>query len=165
MTTFLLPANKTKQILSKVVTGDGVDSVRVALEDNGAIITLFISEMNSGETCHVDIYDVGDDEDDKKLIFNSPIFKSIDETPYQMLVMPSGNIIIDVSHSDGISYVLRAKSISYPAPVDNSASMEALQNIHQQQLDLLSSINDSLEMLINHARIITGVNKDKGEDF
>ena len=168
MVQVLLPKDKTKQLFSASPTRSGADEIFLALEDNGVILTLFVSTLSENNSISIEVQDIGDADTDITSIESSPTLTKISQTPYRMTVFPSGSIKIRVSYSGPVTYYIRAKSISNTVDEQQAVVVELLQeaNRHNKEVnDTLIEINANLTLLVNHVRLITGVNDDEGDVY
>ena len=94
------------------------------------------------------------------------LFRSDDE-PIEVVLQTGVDIRVRTIYESGTTYEILAKSIPAP-PLPSIITVNQDPDFHlwqQEVLDMLENNNKLLQIIANHARLITGLNKDEGEDF
>jgi hypothetical protein len=163
----ILHANKLKTIVSETTTALGTTSTDVLLETSVVALALYVTGCPAGCAIIVDIYEVGVNTSDDIKIASFPTVRKAETDPLHLTVESTGNLRIDVSYNDAITYEIRGKSLT-TKPVSDILTVAADRDTQAYQEDvlvMLRSMHSLLETILNHQRSITGIEKDKGDKY
>lgn len=165
-----IPANRSVLLMDTTVTAVGKETLRVSLEQESAILTVHVSSMAVGTAILVDVYEVSQDSGDEFRIYTqSPIRAAGD--PIQFPVTPGGSFRVQVEHTGAATYTVRGKSVSsipaslVPETEADRVAKKSEEVFRQELLSCLDNINDVMKRILNHQRVITGIESDEGEEF
>ena len=163
----ILHANKLKTLVSETTTGAGDTNVDVLMETSVIAMALYVTSCPAGCALTVDVYEVGVNTADDIKIGEFPAVRQSLTDPIHLTVATTGNIRVDISYNDVITYELRGKSLTdKPRPDKILVERDDDTKAHQEDtLVMLRSINSLLETILNHQRFTTGIEKDKGEKY
>ena len=163
----ILHANKLKTIASETATDLGSNSVDVLMETSVVAMALYVTSMAAGGALIVDIYEVGVNTSDDILIARFPVIRKSETDPIHLTVETTGNIRVDISYNNAVTYELRGKSLTQK-PADSIITVKGDKDAQEHATyleEMLWVINSNLEKILNHNRTITGLEKDKGDKF
>lgn len=161
----ILLADKLKTISSATTSAAGATSVTLNTEQSAVIFTMVLSSVAGDTKFNIRVFAVGDS--DERLLYDTPIYQTALVEPVEFSVQTGNKIRVDIFYTGVVTYELRAKAIaSLPVPttintVDSDAEIAWRGTIESQ----LATTNDKLQRILNHLRIITEVEEDKGDDF
>lgn len=169
LTTVTIPTNRVKNVLDVVATSAGSDSVVVNVEDDGVILTAYASSLDEEAQIYIIVENIGDGTDNVELIEEFPLIVQ-SGVPHQLSIPVSGNIRITANYNGAASYEIRGKAVSGSA-LNSKATpvkVELTETDIQNQRDIvlqLRKIDATLNRILNHQRLITGVEAETGEEF
>ena len=163
----ILLANQSKNAMSTTTTGAATETVTINPEQSCMLVTVFVSSMNAGVSFIVDVYGTDNTGSEQQLLYSFPQVTGLDDTPLTYAVQYSGNIKIVASTNGIMSYVVRVKGIdSLPTGNAMVVSMDKTTAVWQRQvINQLVLTNELLQCILNHNRIITGLEEDEGDKF
>jgi hypothetical protein len=163
----ILPAGKTRQLLSGAYTTQGREEKIITLEQQSIIMTVHVLALDTDAVINIDVFEIGDDATDETLLHSFPSIRSAKDTPIQVRLSPGGSLLIKVDHSAGVTYDIRGKSVEYlAAPEEITVNANQGELIFREvMLEHLHNINVTLDKILNHQRQITDIESDKGDEF
>lgn len=169
LSTITIPTNRVKNVLDVSAPSAGSDSVIVNVEDDGVILTAYASSLQAGAQVYINVESIGDGISNLEQLGEFPLILN-SGIPYMLKINVAGNIQITATYTGQASFEIRGKAVSGSA-IDSEAmpvKLELTDEDRQQQRDmviLLSKNNDLLTKILNHHRLITGIEGEIGEEF
>jgi hypothetical protein len=161
----ILLANKLKTLISETTTSSSRTSVDVVQEYSTIWLTISVTAITDDTTLEVEVFAIGDGFE--KSLYRIFLNEATDDEPIEVSLQTGVDIRVRTIYEAGTTYEILAKSIPAPPP---ATIIKVEQDFEEHQwrrdvLDILQENNKQLQLLVNHARLITGLNKDEGEDF
>lgn len=164
----IIPTDKVKQIDSRTVSTSKTITIPVTVEQPACTFTFFLSTLGSNGHALVEIYSVGDHDDDRLLLYTTPVFQTLGATPFQFDVHCPGLLEIDIIVGGSATYTLRGKAIvnADDSPEERQAVVDRQAAVIKWEHDILCALERQsylLERILNHQRYITGLDTDDDE--
>lgn len=168
----ILPSNgRPRNVLNRVETGSGDISIDVVPENDAVAITCYVDSIAAGSFFDISVYLCGDAEDNIKLLYQFPQVTQAQLEPMTVIIPANGRVKLEICHTDSVSFELNAKAVSASTLIEQNT--QAVQIVptndelaHRElMISCLDQMNETLSIILNHQRVLTDLNKDKGEIF
>lgn len=161
----ILLANKQKTVSSATTTGAGNTSVTINTELSVVLFTLDVSATQPDTKLNIDVY--SQSGVDRKLLYRTNSITSVTDEPIYFSVQAGTDLTVDISYTGVCTYELLAKNVEalpMPSSIITIDSVET-NTWREQVLYKLDTQNELLTKLLNHARLITGIDTDEGDEY
>lgn len=172
MKAIILPSNgRPKQLVDLVSTAPGKQVIDVIVENDALSITFFVASLGANAALSVIVEEVGNNSDNVKLVRRlDPIVRPSDN-PLTEVINVSGVVRLTVNYSGSVTFDLHGKAVSGAVAALNSVQPVSVdltdsdKSYREEHMALLCKIHDTLETILNHQRVITSIEKDKGDKY
>lgn len=169
MSVTLPSTGKTKEIFNITATAAGSSICPVVVENDAISLTCFVVSMGSGDTLDIIVEETGNSGLNNKIIHRFPQADRALANPQSIVLAVGGVLKFTAEYTGEVTFELRGRAVS-GASVSATQPVEIVttqkdDKFRAAMLCELNKINNSLEVLINHHRVITGIETERGDTF
>ncbi len=160
----IIPANKTRLLMSHEHTGAGSDELLFSIETDALRLHGFMP-VNAGSVWW-ELFELGGNIDGfERLVYRSPTYKGVVTVP-EVYNFTGGQLFkMVVHHTAAVTYHLMGTSVSGSQDRAGAVSTELVEQKLDASIRTLDNIEYQLKKIVNHLRVMTEINDDEGEDF
>ena len=168
----ILPNNgRPRSVMNITSDSANITTSIVVVEDDAMSLTLYIDDIQTGTRLDIIVEEIGDSPDNVITVYSFPQITKPKETPICVILPVGGNIRITATYTGSIEFELNAKAVSAAAVVDFNIQTVSLEltpediSYRNNHLEELGRISKLLYVILNHQRVITGIESDNEGDF
>lgn len=169
MSVTLPSTGKTRSIFDLVATSAGSKVCEVVVENDAVAVTCFVVSLGSGDVLDITIEETGNSPLNSKLVHRFPQASRALSNPQSMVIPVGGALKFTATYTGAVTFEMRGRAVS-------GASITAVQEVElvtteadklyrESVLCALDNMNNSLEKIVNHSRVITNIEEGKGDNF
>ena len=169
----ILPNNgRTRQLFDIESTARGKAVKDIVVENDAISLSCYTADIDvNSAIITITIEQIGNNENNRQVIRRIGPITKISEFPVNEIITVNGILRITVEYTGSITFDMHGRAVGAAAAIQESVQdvevvLSADDKAYRaEHLSLLHTIQDSLERIVNHSRIITSVEQDKGEKF
>jgi hypothetical protein len=168
----ILPSNgRTRQVFDLETTASGRKTQEIIVENDAIHLTCFAAAVATGASISITIEQLGNNEDNIKVIRRLGTITSKSDEPSTDIFNVGGVIRITTEYTGAVTFDMHGRAVSGAVAAGESTQSvsleltEADKLYRQEHMSLLCTAVDTLERILNHQRLITNIEKDKGETY
>jgi len=172
-TAIILPSNgRTNQLFSIESTTAGKIVRDVVVENDAISLSCYTAaiDVNSAIITIV-VEEIGNHENNRKVIRRLGPITKISEEPINEIFTVTGILRITIEYTGPITFDMHARAVGSAAALAQTTQDVAIsltdndKQYRAEHLALLCDIQDALEKILNHQRLITSIQQDQGDKF
>jgi len=171
MAVTLPDVGKTKSVFSVVDTVAGKASTTVTVENDAVIFTCYVTSLEADATLNILVEEIGDAPNNTIVLARLPQVSRALANP-QSISLPVGGVLrLTAEYTGSVNFEMRGRAISGAALGNTSTqsvqvvTSEADNLYRESVLCSLDNIYNTLQRILNHQRMITNIEEDKGNEF
>jgi hypothetical protein len=164
-----ITASKTRKLLDVNDTTAGSKGIIFTNESSAVSISVNVIAQAGNTIGYWELWSIGGDSDQhESLIYRSESESGIGVREKKLLA--AGKLRLAVYYTGSAEFEFTAKGIESASVVDNIQPViieltNEDKKYRTEHIDLLCSIDNKLKAILNHQRLLTGMEKDEGDIF
>lgn len=173
MSAIVLPSNgRPKQIIDIENCTSGRKIQDIVVENDAISLTYYVAELSNNGSVSIKIDEIGHNGENIRTISEDPALTRITDVPINKILLVGNKLRLTVAYSGSTTVDISARAVSASAALLDGRKQTVIieptdyqREIDGNTVDLLCKLNDTLEKVLNHNRLITGMERDEGDKF
>ena len=166
----ILPSNsRTKSVMDITATARGTSITEVVVENDAASLTLYVDSLGPGQCIDVVVKEVGNNSKNRKTVAEFSRVTNLIQVPETIIVPANAKLEVIASHTGAAVFEIHGRSVSGARLTDTKSVSVVIDDpekaFRKEVLSSLGHIATLLQLILNHQRIITGVESENEGDF